>query len=134
LFSPIRKVDPFFGQLRYLRDAKFWEGKINFVPLQRRLEILIDGTAAGPSEEQAQLYKEIESRYNEIWPYVQDKLKSEARNIKLENIKSFELVCISITEDIQTPTFELSYEARPPSWNFTVMMENWQPTNALAEC
>ena len=132
LFSPIRIVNPFFGQLRYLRDAKFWEGKISFAPLQKQVEILIDGNPIGPSEEQAEHYQTIESRYNEIWPHVENLLKSKVHEIKLENIKSFELVCISIPED-STSGFELSYETDPESWHFLVIMKNWSPIEIVAE-
>jgi hypothetical protein len=134
LFSPIRKADPLLGELRYLRDAKFWEGKINFQPLQKEVEILIDGEPAGPSEQQKQFYKTIESRYDHLWPNVDDKLKSEADAVKLEKINSFELVCISIPQDPNANSFELSYEANPESWHFTVTIENWSVKGIVAEC
>jgi hypothetical protein len=35
LVHPIRKRDPRFGDMRYLRDAKFWEGTIAFQPTGR---------------------------------------------------------------------------------------------------
>ena len=94
----------------------------------------VDGKPIGPSAEQVEHYKAIESRYTTIWPQIEDKLKSEARDTEFEDIKSFELVCISIPEDPTSGSFELSYETDPEAWHFTVTMENWVPSGIVAEC
>jgi hypothetical protein len=134
LFRPIRLSDPRFGELRYLRDARFWEGRAPFQPADGQVEVLIQGSASGPTDAQRSFFDEIERRYSELWPAVQASLVSESRRAELVP-SAFRLVCVDIP---QTPSptaeWQLSYETRPPSWHFTVNMRGWQAQDVLAEC
>jgi hypothetical protein len=39
LVRPIRTTDPQFGKLRYLRDARFWEGQAVLSPIAAEVEV-----------------------------------------------------------------------------------------------
>jgi hypothetical protein len=52
LVRPIRTTDPQFGKLRYLRDARFWEGRATFSPIAAEIEVLIPGEPSGPADKQ----------------------------------------------------------------------------------
>ena len=134
LFRPIRVSDARFGSLRFLRDARFWEGRAHFHPIDGEVEVLIHGSAAGPTDKQRAFFEEAERRYPELWPAVRAKLLVEAKQVEL-NVEEFALVCVDVPESPTSVTeWQLSYETRPPSWHFTVTMRDWQPHDVLAEC
>ena len=134
LIRPIRISDSRFGDLRYLRDARFWEGKSPFAPLDREVEVLIDGDANGPTDRQRVFFDEIESRYDALWPAIEGKLEVEARNLELANDVEFSLVGLQVPDvPGDQAEWDLSYETVPPSWHFTVTVSGWSPVNVIAE-
>lgn len=135
LFRPIRLRDPRFGDLRYLRDARFWEGKVAFAPVGREVEVLISGPATGPTDEQRSFLAELERRYDGLWPGIKDKLLLEARDTAADGPLEFELVGLDVPEKPGPDgEWELSYEARPASWHFTVSLRGWEPGEVVGEC
>ena len=135
LVRPIRTTDPQFGNLRYLRDARFWEGHAAFSPIAAEVEVLIPGEPSGPADEQRAFFNEIQTRYDSLWPEILRVLETEARRLEIES-REFALVCVDL------PAFDgdvdrdwaLSYETKPPSWHFTVRMTAWMPAGVVAEC
>ena len=134
LLRPIRKRDSRFGDLRYFRSGEFWEGKVAFQPTGSVVEVLISGTAMAPTDEQRSFFAEVERRYDELLPAIREILL-EARRPTTPDDAQFELICVDIPA---TPgshvEWELSYQTRPKSWNFTVTLVGWKPGEVVAEC
>ena len=95
LIRPIRMVDPRFGNLRYLRDAGFWEGRAVFVPTGTDVEVLIAGHSSGPTDEQRIFFDELQGRYNSLWAELCKTLEIEARRVEIDAVK-FVLVCVDV--------------------------------------
>lgn len=135
LLRPIRRTDAQFGSLRYLRDARFWEGRGVFAPIAAEVEVLIPSEPSGPTDEQRAFFNEIQTRYESLWPDVLNVLETEARRVEITS-REFVLVCV----DLPAPggdagqEWALSYETKPPSWHFTVQMRAWVPVEVIAEC
>jgi hypothetical protein len=82
LVRPIRRTDPQFGKLRYLRDARFWEGRAAFSPIASEVEVLIPGEPSGPADDQRAFFNDIRKRYDSLWPDVLTVLDTEARRVE----------------------------------------------------
>jgi hypothetical protein len=134
LFLPVRATDSRFGPLRYLRDARFWEARVHFSPVDGDVEVLIHGSRSGPTDQQRSFFAEAERRYPIVWPAIHEHLLDEAKRGHA-NASEFHLVCVDVPED-PSPVAEwrLSYETSPPTWHFTVTMQNWQLAGVHAEC
>jgi hypothetical protein len=135
LIRPIRVRDSVFGDLRYLRDARFWEGTVIFAPTGQEVEVLIFGEPTGPTEEQRRFFREATDQYDAIWPVIRERLASEAAHVRARPASEFVLVCVDVPARVDgKPEWELSYETQPPSWHFTVTMQGWTPGHVVAEC
>lgn len=136
LVRPIRITDPRFGQLRYLRAARFWEGRVAFPPIANDVEILIDGEPSGPMPQQRAFFDELQTRYESLWPELQAILATEARRLEID-VQDFVLVCLTLPapsgSGLETE-WDLSYETNPRSWHFMVQMRGWLPAVVVAEC
>lgn len=134
LVAPLRRHDPRLGALRYLRDARIWEGRTSFRPIGREIELLVRGEDGGPTAVQRMFFDEVENRYESLWPTIKKKLAAEALSVGA-TAETFELVAVSVpTEPGERAEWELSYESRPRSWHFTVQMEGWRSRDVVAEC
>jgi hypothetical protein len=136
LVVPIRRTDPQFGRLRYLRDARFWEGHADFTPVATDVEVLIHGEPSGPTDQQRTFVDEVRQRYDSLWPNVHKVLETEARRLEIDS-REFVLVAVSVPATSGTSLqtgWELSYETKPSSWHFTVRMTGWLPVGVVAEC
>jgi hypothetical protein len=134
LIAPIHRDDPRFGVLRYLRDARFWEGKVPFRPTKRQIEVLVSGQPTGPTEDQRKFFDALEGRYDALWPAIKEKLDMESQRVGAVS-HDFELVSIRVPERFwQDAEWELSYETRSPLWHFTVRLRGWTPAEAIGEC
>ena len=133
LVRPIRKTDSQFGELRYLRDARFWEGKARFTPIAPEVEVLIHGEPSGPTDQQRAFFEDIQKRYDAFWPGVRRALEEEGRRLEIDN-REFVLVCVDLPSlGLADSDWALSYETEPPSWHFTVLMIGWLPAEVVAE-
>jgi hypothetical protein len=134
IFQPIRKTDPRFGDLRYQRAARFWEGRSPFRPLGHEVEVLISGASTGPTEPQRAFYGEVEARYPSLWPRLQESLVSEAQRVSAPT-SDFKLVAVDIPEvPSEHASWELSYESAGRSWHFTLSLIGWEPKGVVADC
>jgi hypothetical protein len=136
LVRPIQITDSQFGQLRYVRDARFWEGRVHFTPTRNEIEVLIDGSPSGPTEPQRAFFDEIQHRYDSLLTQVQPVLEKEARRLEIDR-RDFVLVGVSLpaaSGETLKQHWELSYETTPSSWHFTVRMEAWSPAGVVADC
>jgi hypothetical protein len=132
LIRPVQQQDPKFGRLRYLRDARFWEGKVEFQPIGGKVEVLIPAEARGPSDQQRAFFDELVRRYDSLWPDVRVQLGAEARKQGGADVSGFELVAIDLPSD-RDAEWALSYESRPPSTHFRVILRAWRPREVVAE-
>lgn len=134
LVVPVRRVDPRFGSIRYLRSGGFWEGKASFQPLGRPVEVLIWDDAQGPTEDQRRFFNDLEDRYDAVWPVFQQAIVAEAEKLGAAT-EGLELACVDVP---QTPGVEaewaVSYETQPRSWHFTLQLRGWTPEGVIAEC
>lgn len=124
LIRPIRLVDSRFGNLRYLRDARFWEGRAAFAPTGTEVEVLISGHSSGPTEQQRIFFSELQERYNSLWAELHRTLAIEAQRVHIDT-RTLVLACIDVPQagsDGSDAEWALSYETQPPSWHFTVQM------------
>ena len=135
LFWPIRIQDPRFGPLRYLRDARMWEGTQRFAPVDHEVEVVIFGEAGGPTERQHAFFDELAERYDGLWPAVRDKLEAAARDFGLDGELRFRFDGLSIPEQPgDGADWELSYETEPPSrFYFNVLFEGWTPVMVVVD-
>src|SRR5262245_49534305 len=118
LVRPIRTRDPRFGDLLYLRDARFWEGKVTFAPVGRLVEVIVCGSETGPTAAQRSFIDELELRYDALWPMVHEKLLAERRKMNGASDVAFDLVCVNVPETpCSSAEWELSYETRPAAWH-----------------
>lgn len=69
--QPAGLDDPVFGKLRF-EDAGFWECNVDFAPLQRQVEVLIESDDSGPSAAQRDWYQNIEANYLSALPLIID--------------------------------------------------------------
>ena len=135
LVRPIWITDPQFGKLRYLRDARFWEGHAAFSPIAAEVEVLIPGEPSGPANDQRAFFDEIQTRYDSLRPEILRVLETEAHRLEIET-REFVLVCVDLPDPGggSEGDWALLYETKPPSWHFTVRMTAWMPAGVVAEC
>ena len=67
--GPPTLSDSVFGTIRY-QKVGFWEGKVQFKPLSSEIEVLIDGDATGPTEEQRRWFRIVEEKYLAALPQI----------------------------------------------------------------
>lgn len=77
----------------------------------------------------------MERRYDAIWPRIRERLLVEADKVAGGRDVEFVLVGLDIAAtpgpDVE---WELSYEPRPASRQFTVSLLNWEPREVVSEC
>ena len=99
-----RIIDPTFGELRRLADSS-WTGEVVFSPTRQRVAVSIDASAAGPTDEQRSLFKQIEEKYEELLPEISRSLAEY-----VEEDWQFELCDIELPADPQSDKWTGQYE------------------------
>lgn len=120
LFIPVKKeclVDEVFGELR--REGRGnergpWIGSVAFHHKPTRMESLvlfIDSGEGRPTAAQQGLFREIEARYQSIWPQI-----AEALADYHERLKTVE----GVEQHVDTPSLEISpvLPGQPLTWTF----------------
>lgn len=99
--------DIVFGKLKYINRKHsplgFFSGVVIFKPLNKNVECLINAEITGPTNEQREFYKTVESKYFELIELIKTLVESELRdwneNLKVSDFnKDFELLAISIPQ------------------------------------
>ena len=137
LVRPIRRTDPQFGRMRYLRDTCTWEGWTSFAPTGGQVEVLLSGDRTGPSEQQRQFVRTLETRYASIFPAVRSSLiEAVGPEAGISGLPvEFTLVAIDLPAELtDATTWELCYETEPKARFLAVEMKAWQPTNVSVDC
>jgi hypothetical protein len=137
LISPVRLTDPYFGSMRYLRDAQFWEAQRVFSPVGNTVEILAKSHLSGPTEKQRDFFVQLEARYESLWPGIRQRLMKEAQRSSAQS-RSFTLVtidlpnsaCLDVRPDCDWVLF---YETLPAELNVSVHMRGWLLDHIVVE-
>ena len=128
--KPLIVNDDFFGALRFVdfKDPSkdYFEGNGHFTPTGNETEYLIQADKNGPTDEQKQFYRDLQSNFNQFVDKIKPLIEDEFRNWKEDFVikdfnKEFELVCITI------PRFDV----RPLIWDMaftTIHDENHHVT------
>ncbi len=114
LFKPLRRQDPIFGSMLYMQGMDYWETKTFFLPIQREIEIFVDGGEDDDFTIQRKFMQELSAKWETV-----------IRNAR-------EAVTKSLQEEVQA-TAEIDVEQLQPSFsvpkaNFTDA--DWQLTLA----
>ena len=136
LMRPIRRVDAQLGAIRYHREARFWEGASDFAPTGRQVELLIDASYRGPTEDQRSFFSELERRYAALLPRIASLLRAGARHATGSDSYDFILVAIEIPPPDalrSSAEWSLSYETMPPKLHLTVQLTGWTPQRVIPE-
>jgi len=126
--------DPLFGPLVYFPMTKTWAGKIQFAPLDREVEILIDAGDSGPTESHREFFRALTARWPEIRDAIGDILfppmKKWAKKDYDENNPwaYFDLRGLRIPSLATEPVeWAISYWCPSNYHYFDVQMSGWKP-------
>jgi len=127
-------ADPLFGPLVYFPMTKTWAGKMQFTPLDREIEILIDAGDTGPTESHREFFRALITRWPEIQNAIGEILfppmKKWAKKDYDENNPwaYFDLRGIRIPSLATEPVeWVISYWCPSNHHYFDVQMSGWKP-------
>lgn len=126
LLRPVRRSDPDFGRMRFLRQTRTWECVAGLAPVRGRVEVLVDADAGGPSEEQRQRWRELPARYEELARQARPMIASLAAEHGIEDFVH-ELACVSLPAASRSDAdLELTFGnvSGPPQ--FDVAVRSWK--------
>jgi len=136
----IRVEDEYFGSLKFVQlkkfDKSYFQGRRLFTPINKELELGIDGELPGPTIAQKEFYRQIEENYHTLIPGIQELITDQFRNWKPEFTiqdftQEFWLVHLSIPaveQKEQEPKWELAFETiHDQNHTFTVYMKGFLP-------
>lgn len=90
--APFKIQDDFFGELLYFSGRSphigYWEGKKEFAPAKKTVELFIDAPAprTAPNEAQRQFFKEVESRCASLLETLQSALTNYCKREQIGDI------------------------------------------------
>jgi len=126
--------DPLFGTLIYFPMTKTWSGKIQFAPLDREIEILIDAGDSGPTESHREFFRTLVTRWPEIQNAIGDILFPPMKKwAKADYDESnpwayFDLRGIRVPSLATEPVeWAISYWCPSNRHYFDVQMSGWKP-------
>jgi len=102
--------DNTFGDLRLYANSD-WDGEIFFAPVSKSVMISVDAPHTGPSEEQRELARQIEARYDDVLPAIL-KLLHEYVASSFDAVDwEFELVALHIPANPDSQPWSAQYTA-----------------------
>ena len=135
LFGKSNKMkDDFFGTMNFIENKKYpensyFECRRHFEPMNEFIEIGIDGDISGPTIEQKQFFKKIETEYNSIVnsisPVIEEEFRNWKEDFKIENFKTrFRPVYLKLPRyNGKSMTWEIAFESdHDLNHTFTVSM------------
>jgi hypothetical protein len=145
-FKPNEKVDPLFGVVKFRRTfgfigAGFWQGKVNFAPLGKLVDIYFTAGKGGILETQRDFYRQVEQRYAEIIDRTHKILYETLHQYmptycseytREEIVEDCELVSIQIP-NFSEPNAEwsLSFMYTPHKQSYSIYFDDWKPIYGL---
>jgi len=127
--------DPVFGEIEFMDS--YWEAKTVFPPLNKAVELFIDGERYGLNVEQYKMFTKISEKYELLTKKISPLLRKEGEfwsQKKIEDIENtFELTAISIpSKESEDMEWEFMYESiligNP---YFEVKMKYWNVTGLV---
>jgi hypothetical protein len=134
-------VDPEFGSLKYCVDA--WDGLVPFEyepSHTTHFSVQLRAPVAGPTEAQQAAYRELKSRYDELWPSIAEALMEcygEATTVEELTALLNPIVGLYMIEDFDDPQqaeFELVYDLNRPNEAgkaLFVRLHSWEIVEAV---
>ena len=127
-------TDPLFGPLIYFPMTQTWSGKIQFPPLDREVEILVDANDSGPAESHREFFNSLVARWPEIqvaigeilFPPMKDWAKSdydETNPWAYFDLRGIRIPTLA-TEPVE---WAISYWCPSDHHYFDVQMSGWKP-------
>ena len=111
--------------MRFLRQTATWECRANLLPVGREVEVLIFGSAAGPTSRQRGLWKELAVHYPALESRLRVELAELAQSKQAANFV-FQLAAVALPADSE-PEYDLELtfgdESGPPQ--FDVRVASW---------
>jgi hypothetical protein len=129
-------VDELFGELGYqtFRDSSknFYEGEVNFQG--KLIGIGIDADENGPTNEQKEFFKKLNTEYNKIkeniiLPFLRNELENNIEDAGLNNFDNeFEFDGISIGRIKNEKTeWSITYDSKPMKHYVSIDFEGMKP-------
>jgi hypothetical protein len=134
-------VDPEFGSLKYCVDA--WDGLVPFTfepSHTTHFTVQLRAPVSGPTEAQQAAYRELKTRYEELWPSIAQALVEccgDATTVDDLAALLNPVVGLYMIEDFDDPQqaeFELVYDlnrANEPGKALFVRLHSWEIVEAV---
>ncbi|MCB2377487.1 hypothetical protein LGH70_07835 [Hymenobacter sp. BT635] len=132
--------DDFFGSLLFVECKQpghsYFEGRRLFRPTGHLLDLAVDGELPGPGAAQYAFYEQVEARYTELVPAVQQLIENEARHwLRPAGIRDFiaefwpvHISIPTITSEVESMEWELAFETvHDKNHTFTIMLQGVTP-------
>jgi|GEM_PF-3885626 hypothetical protein len=138
LYRPTVSLDdPVFGELRFFKFG--WLGEVDFSANQSGISIFIGASESGPTDQQRDLYKQIELKYNDLFPEIEKALRNFIDNDLLPTFRDdfvdyvdhdweFDLCGIEISDGSESGRWSAEYSAideEDGDMTYTVEIVNW---------
>ncbi len=75
LFKPLRRQDPVFGSMLYMQGMDYWETRTYFLPIQREIEIFVDGGEDDDFTIQKQFMQDLSDNWNGVIANARDAVR-----------------------------------------------------------
>ncbi|HEY0672092.1 MAG TPA: hypothetical protein VGD27_07500 [Longimicrobiales bacterium] len=138
LVGPPPLDDPVFGRLVFKRrPIAGWHGETVFTPSGTKISLVIDANEAGPGDSQRQLYRKIESRWEDLRRAVSRELISFHNDVLEEEITdAWSIYRMSGVFLPRTESKRMNWELRFDSskdrdHKYVVEFEGWEPTGEI---
>jgi hypothetical protein len=126
LLRPIRRDDPDFGKMRFLRQSSTWECEAHFGPTSSRLEVLVFGDPAGPDPRQREIWRELSRHFESLHSQATVRIGEVVDSLKIDDFE-MGLAAVAIPEaGIEDFEVELTYGHRSGPPQFDVRVASWQ--------
>ncbi|HKX83702.1 MAG TPA: hypothetical protein VJL58_05760 [Pyrinomonadaceae bacterium] len=138
-----RRKDEVFGEIRFGRTfgiigAGFWDGQVEFLPLEKQVKVRVASGVSGPTQAQREFFIELENRYINIAGHIREVLlKTPLKYFGSDffgklmpelDWRDFELDAVGI-EKIQSSQhrWSLSFCHAPMTVSYSVNFDGWTP-------
>jgi hypothetical protein len=134
VFRPLRRTDPEFGDMLYLRQVQWWEACIRFAPTGTELDVFVHADEAGPSESQRRFLRDLTDRYGSLMEELDERLRAVAATMDLPSDVRFEPGLIEVPPAPGGDArWEIVFATVPVSLpliqSIVVAMEGWTPVD-----
>ena len=133
IFGKTIKInDSFFGEMRYFEfknepEKNYFECKRHFKPIDKEIEIGIEGNVNGPTEKQKVFFEQIESDYEKIIstikPMIENEFQNWKKDFKISDFRNeFKAVYLYLPRcEDEMKVWEIGFETEHDS-NHTILM------------